>query len=139
MSWGTVTKANVRFSKTLSTQQLNNVLCFFTLSVGTSEQYLVDMEGNSCGNRAVGNVYYNYPGTSVSSEKKGTAIYLITNPNIIGTDPSPLAFSNLFNAQGQLALSTLSSAQTSFSINYLSATFVNTYDSQIAKSSSKAN
>lgn len=97
------------------------------------------MEGNSCGNRAVSNVYYNYPGTSVSSEKKGTAIYLITNPNIIGTDPSPLAFSNLFNAQGQLALTTLSSAQSSFSINYLSATFVNTYDSQIAKSGSKAN
>ncbi len=84
-------------------------------------------------------MYFNYPGTSISSEKKGTAIYLITNPNIIGTDPSPLAFSNLFNAQGQLSITTLSSAQSSFSINYLSATYINTYDSQIAKSSSQAN
>jgi hypothetical protein len=53
MTWGTVIKAKLTFSQTLTDQQLNNVICFFTSVVGTSQLYLLDMEGNSCGNRKV--------------------------------------------------------------------------------------
>jgi hypothetical protein len=86
------------------------------------------MEGNSCGNRAVSNIYYKYLGTSVTTETKGTNIYLITNPEITGTDPAPLAFTNLFNALGQLSAGTLSSAQSLFSINYLTGTYITSFN-----------
>jgi hypothetical protein len=64
MTWGSVIKASVKFGHVLTAQELNNVLCFFTLSSGTQQMYLVDMEGNSCGNRAVSNIYYTYQGSS---------------------------------------------------------------------------
>lgn len=67
MSWGSMIKASIVFSHILSAQELNNVLCFFTAAAGTSQLYLVDMEGNSCGNRAVANVYYKYTGTTVKT------------------------------------------------------------------------
>ncbi len=96
------------------------------------------MEGNSCGNRAVSNINYNYQGTSVTTENKGTNIYLITNPYVTGTDPAPLAFSNLFNALGQLSAGTLSSAQSLFSINYLSGTYITSFNVRQMTPSSKA-
>jgi hypothetical protein len=96
------------------------------------------MEGNSCGNRAVANIYYKYLGTSVTTETKGTNIYLITNPGLTGTDPAPLAFSNLFNALGQLSAGTLSSAQSLFSINYLTGTYVTSFNVRQMTPSSKA-
>lgn len=130
MTWGSIIKARLTFSQTLTDQQLNNILCFFTAVVGTSQSYLVDMEGNSCGNRKVENIYYKYIGATQKTEKKGTIIYLITNPTIIGTDPSPLAFTNLFTGQGQLSVSTLSAAQSQFSITYLSATYINSYSAR---------
>lgn len=64
MTWGSIIKAKLTFSQTLTDQQLNNILCFFTSVVGTSQSYLVDMEGNSCGNRKVENIYYKYIGTT---------------------------------------------------------------------------
>jgi hypothetical protein len=67
MTWGTVLKAKVKFTKGLNTQELNNVLCFFTKAAGTSQLYLVDGEGNSCSNRAATNSYYNYAGHSFTT------------------------------------------------------------------------
>jgi len=42
MTWGSVIKASVRFSQSLTAQQLNNVLCYFTIASGSSKSYLVD-------------------------------------------------------------------------------------------------
>jgi hypothetical protein len=42
MNWGTVMKASLSFNQTLTAQQLNNVICYFTAVVGTSQLYLVD-------------------------------------------------------------------------------------------------
>ena len=42
MSWGTAFKAEVRFTKTLTAQELNNVICYFTASSGTNQLYLAD-------------------------------------------------------------------------------------------------
>jgi hypothetical protein len=74
----------------------------------------------------------------VTTENKGTNIYLITNPYITGTDPAPLAFSSMFSALGQLSATTLSSAQSMFSINYLAATYVASYNPRLMTSSSQA-
>jgi hypothetical protein len=66
-SWGVIMKAKLTFSSTLNTQNLNNVLCFFTKAINTQVIYAVDLEGNSCNNRAVENLYYNYPGNTFTS------------------------------------------------------------------------
>ena len=42
MNWGTVMKATLSFTQSLTPQQLNNVICYFTAAVGTSQLYLVD-------------------------------------------------------------------------------------------------
>jgi hypothetical protein len=42
MTWGSVIKASIRFSQSLTAQQLNNVLCYFTIASGSSQGYLVD-------------------------------------------------------------------------------------------------
>jgi hypothetical protein len=42
-----------------------------------------------------------------------------------------LAFSNLFNALGQLSATTLSSAQSQFSITYLTGTYVNSFNAHL--------
>lgn len=67
MTWGSAIKARLSFSSVLTSQQLNNVLCFFTISSGTNQLYLVDGEGNSCGNRTVSNPYYKYKGSSFTT------------------------------------------------------------------------
>lgn len=43
MSWGSIIKARLRFTHALTPQELNNVICFFTLLSGTSKYYLIDM------------------------------------------------------------------------------------------------
>jgi hypothetical protein len=42
MTWGTVIKARLSFPSSLTAQQLNNVICFFTKVVNTNQLYLVD-------------------------------------------------------------------------------------------------
>ena len=42
MSWGTAIKARLSFSSALTSQQLNNVMCYFTKVVGTNQLNLVD-------------------------------------------------------------------------------------------------
>ena len=63
MSWGTVHKARLSFTKTVDSQELNNILCFFTAIAGTHQMYLLDAEGSSCGNRVPVNSYYSYKGS----------------------------------------------------------------------------
>lgn len=43
MTWGSIIKASLRFTHALTAQELNNVICFFTLASGTSKYYLIDM------------------------------------------------------------------------------------------------
>jgi hypothetical protein len=114
-------------------------MCFLTSASSTGPQYLLDIEGNSCGNRAVGNQYFTYRGNSFTTEKKGTVIYLITNPNIVGTDPSPLAFSNLFDGTGSLSATTLNAAQAQFSITYLTGTISTTLNAKMMTASTQGN
>jgi len=88
----------------------------------------------------VANTYYNYVGTSVTTEIQGTNIYLITNPNIIGTDPSPNAFTNLFsNTNGGLSAVALASAQSLFTITYLTGSYSTSFtDARQMTASSQA-
>lgn len=138
MAWGTAIKARLYFSSVLSPQQLNNVLCFFTVSSGTNQLYLVDGEGNSCGNRTVSNVYYKFKGSSFTTELHGTNIYLFTNPSLTGSDPAPLAFTNLFAGSGSLSASTIASAQSMFSITYLSGSYTNSFNARMMTDPSQA-
>lgn len=137
MTWGTALKAKVKFSKVLTSQELNNILCFFTRAAGTNQLYLVDGEGNSCDNRAVKNNYYTYSGNSFTTEITGTNIYLFTNPTITGSDPAPLAFTNLFTG-GVLSATSLASAQSMFSITYLSGTYETSFNARTMTDSSLA-
>lgn len=130
MSWGSALKARLTFSKTLSPQELNNVICFFTWAAGTDQRYLVDSEGNSCGNRSVSNAYYKYNGSNFNVEYQSTNIYLFTNPTLTGSDPAPLAFTNLFGSDGSLSTASLSLAQSKFSITYMTAHYVTSYNAR---------
>lgn len=95
---------------------------------------MADIEGNSCGNRSVINNFYKYSGTSFVTETTGTLIYLVNNPYIIGTDPSPLAFTNLFGVGNTLTVSALSIAQAQFSITYLSGTYISSSNARLSSS-----
>lgn len=60
-------KGRVSFSSApISDENLNKVLCFFTKEVDTEVDYVVDLEGNSCHDKAVSNIYFNYTGTTFS-------------------------------------------------------------------------
>lgn len=83
------------------------------------------------------NNYFKYIGNSVTNESTGTSIYLLTNPTLIGTDPAPSAFSSLFSATGSLSLTTLTSAQSMFSITYLSGTYANSYNARLMTASTQ--
>lgn len=134
LTWGTIMKARLSFTSSLNTQQLNNVLCYFTSATATNQYYLADIEGNSCGNRSVVNKFYKYSGTSFTTETTGTLIYLVNNPYIIGTDPSPLAFTNLFGTGNALTVTSLSTAQAQFSITYLSGTYISSTNARLSSS-----
>ena len=138
LTWGTIQKARVTFTTTLTAQQLNNVLCYFTSATSTNQYYLADIEGNSCGNRSVVNNFYKYPGTSFTTETSGTLIYLANNPFLTGTDPSPLAFTNLFGSSNALSISSLSTAQSQFSITYLSGTYLSSNNARLFASTAIA-
>jgi hypothetical protein len=67
MTWGIVIKAKLSFTSALNSQQLNNIICYFTKVVDTNQLNLIDSEGNSCDNRTVTNKYYKYPGLSFTT------------------------------------------------------------------------
>lgn len=71
------------------------------------------------------------------TETQGTNVYLITNPNIVGTDPSPFAFTSLFSS-GTLSAASLASAQSMFSINYLTGTYITSYNARLISQPSQA-
>ena len=120
-------KAKISFSTSpLVDENLNKVLCFFTKEIDTEILYLVDLEGNSCHDRAVSNVYFNYSGSTFSAENYHTVIYAMTNPYHTN-DPSPLAFQNMFDAGNSLSAVSLASAVNGFAINYLSATYLTSF------------
>ena len=122
-AWGTIMKAKVSFSQPpLNDESLNKVMCFFTKEVDTEILYMVDLEGNSCYDRAVSNVYFNYSGTSFSDENYQTYIYMITNPYRI-SDPSPTAFQNMYGTDKSLSAVSLASAVSGFAIDYLSSIY----------------
>ena len=121
-------KASVTFSQPpISDENLNKVLCFFTKEIDTEVFYLLDIESNSCYDRAVNNVYYNYTGDTFSAENHHTIIYMITNPYLI-SDPSPTAFQNMFGDDKQLTAATKSSAVSGFAINYMSVTYRDSFE-----------
>ena len=139
MAWGTALKAQLTFSQTLTSQELNNVICYFTATSGSNQLYLADSEGNSCGNRSVANAYYRYNGSSFTTETQGTNIYLFTHPTLTGSDPAPLAFTNLFGSDNQLKVTSLSGAQSMFSITYMTATYITSFNARSMTSSSTTN
>ena len=61
-------------------------------------------------------------------------IYLVNNPNLVGTDPSPLAFTNLFGAGSTLSSASLSVAQSNYSITYLSGTYISSSNARLSSS-----
>ena len=65
----------------------------------------------------------------------GTNVYLFTNPTLTGSDPSPLAFTNLFSGS-TLTPAALSGAQSTFSITYMSANYVTSYNARLLASPS---
>jgi hypothetical protein len=67
MTWGIVIKAKLSFTSALNSQQLNNIICYFTKVVDTNQLNLIDSEGNSCDNRTVTTKYYKYPGVSFTT------------------------------------------------------------------------
>ena len=121
-------KASVTFTQPpISDENLNKVLCFFTKEIDTEVLYLVDIESNSCYDRAVSNVYFNYSGDTFSTENHQTIIYMVTNPYLV-SDPSPTAFQNMFGTDKHLTTSTKNSAVNGFAINYISATYRDSFE-----------
>ena len=126
--WGKIMKASVTFSQPpISDENLNKVLCFFTKEIDTEVFYLLDLESNSCYDRAVSNVYYNYSGDTFSAENHHTIIYMVTNPYLI-SDPSPTAFQNMFGDDKHLTVVAKSSAVSGFAINYMSVTYRDSFE-----------
>ena len=76
------------------------------------------------------NAYYRYNGSSFTTETDGTNIYLFTNPTLTGSDPAPLAFTNLFGVGNDLSSSSLAGAQSMFSITYMTAKYVTSYNAR---------
>lgn len=79
-TWGVIMRSSAFFSSALTDANLNKVLCYFTKNVNTKVIYTLDLEGNSCYDRAVDNLYLTYRGSTFSSENVATNIYVITSP-----------------------------------------------------------
>jgi len=71
----------------------------------------------------VANINFNYPGTVFTNDHKSTMIYLITNPYST-SDPSPIAFTNMFNSNKTISSLTLSAALSQYGIDFMSALYV---------------
>ena len=90
-------------------------------------QYVVDLEGNSCSDRQVANLHFNYPGESFTAENENTVIYVITNPDI-PSDPSPTSFLNMFAADKSMTALALAGAVPTFAITYMTSTYIASYE-----------
>lgn len=118
-AWGTIRKTFISFSAPILANQLNNVLCFFVRASNSEISQIVDLEGYSCSlNTSPQNYYYTYNGNTTSNQYSSTIVYHITSPNLT-SDASVSAFNSLFSGN-TLTASSLSLAQTGFSINFIS-------------------
>lgn len=108
------------FSKSLASNELNNILCFFVKEVAAKITNVVDLSGSSCSlGNSPQNYYYTYPGHSFSYETTATTVYLISNPEVT-TDSSVSAFASMFDPTNQTITSlSLSHALNDFFINYI--------------------
>lgn len=104
-------------------------MCFFTKYLGTTTQYLVNIEGNSCNDNAVRNINFHYPSTTFTNEKKSTNIYLATNPSLT-SDPSSVAFSNMFNTSYDVTSTVLAAALSGYGIDFMTGTFLRTLNAR---------
>jgi hypothetical protein len=130
LSWGVISKASISFSKSLASNELNNILCFFVKNVAAKITNIVDLSGSSCSlSNSPENYYYTYTGQSFSQETTTTTVYLITNPQFT-TDSSVSSFSNMFDPSNRTITSTsLSYALSYFYITYISSGFfLGTFD-----------
>lgn len=118
-TWGTIRKTYISYSSTILANQLNNLLCFFVKASNSEIDQIINLEGSSCSlNTSPQNYYYTYNGNTTTNQYSGTIIYHITNTNLT-SDASISAFNSLFSSS-TLTASSLSLAQTAFSINFVS-------------------
>lgn len=87
----------------------------------------MDIEGNSCHDKAVKNLYFSYQGQTFTSENSVTNIYVITNPYLT-SDPAPTGFLNMFTSSNELSSASLTAALNGFAITYLSSTYLGSAD-----------
>jgi hypothetical protein len=121
-SWGTISKAYISFSSPILANQLNNVLCFFVKASNSQITQIIDLEGNSCSMKtSPQDYYYTYKGNTTSKESSSTIIYHTANVNLT-TDASISAFTSLFDGNG-ITTTSLTLAQTQFSINFISSSY----------------
>ncbi len=125
--WGDLKAMRLKFSKNITDLELNKVLCFFTKYLTTTTTYLIDIEGNSCNDNAVKNINFNFPSTTFTNEKKSTIIYLATNPYLT-SDPSPIAFANMFDNSSIMTNAVLFSALSGYGIDFMSGAFIRSMD-----------
>ena len=71
------------------------------------------------------------------TETQGTNIYLFTNPTIIGSDPAPLAFTNLFSSSNSLTTAALAGSQSMFSITYMDANYITSFNARAMTSATQ--
>ena len=105
-------------------------MCFFTKFLGTKTNYLSNIEGNSCNDNAVKNINFQYSSTTFTNEKKSTNIYLVTNPDLT-SDPSPIAFDNMFNLTSrELSNTVLAAALSGSGIDFMTGSSLRTVDAR---------
>lgn len=75
------------------------------------------------------NTNFNYQSTTFTNHKKSTNIYLATNPYLT-SDPSPVAFSTMFDTGNALTNAVLASALSGYGIDFMSGTYVKTLDAR---------
>lgn len=120
-------KAKISFTSPLNSINLNKVLCYFTKNINTEVIYVMDIEGNSCHDKAVKNLYFSYQGQTFTSENSVTNIYVVTNPYLT-SDPAPTGFLNMYTSSNELSSASLTAALNGFAITYLSSTYLGSAD-----------
>lgn len=84
---------------------------------------VVDINGGSCSlSNSATNYYYNYTGTTISSQLKQTILYFIPNQNLT-TDPSVTSFQKIYNNSG-ITASSLSLALSAFAVNFINSSYL---------------
>ncbi len=93
-------------------------MCFFTKYVNSTTNYLINIEGNTCNDNAIKNTNYLYNFSTFSNDHKSTLVYLAPNPYLT-SDPSVVAFSNMFDATNNFNAVTLAAALSGYGIDFI--------------------